>query len=51
MIEHYPLAPEMIPAAVVLLLAFWKWRNAFTAVGAILAVVLLIPVAGHAVGV
>ena len=46
----YPLAPQMIPAAVVLLLFFWRWRNAFTAVGAIIALLLLTPVALHAAG-
>lgn len=40
----YPLAPQMIPAAAVLLLFFWRWRNAFTAVGAIIALLLLTPV-------
>jgi hypothetical protein len=34
----------MIPAAVVLLLLFARWRNAFTAVGAVLATLLLAPV-------
>jgi len=50
-VNAYPLAPEMIPAAAVLILFFWRWRNPFTAVGAIIALLLLTPIALHAAGV
>ena len=45
MTPAYESAPEMIPAAAALLIVFWRWRNPFTTVGAIIATVLLFPIA------